>query len=255
MSLAADARTLSRVLDRFAVVLLDLNSTFMFGEDRFGSGHDYHATYAAEDGRTLAPADVRAAVDACYTYLAGRYSDPTYVDDFPPVREALDALAETRALPAAERARLERVIARHELGRVPAAHAAALRRLARTHRLGLVSNIWSRKGPWLAELARAGVADLFAATVFSSDTRSIKPSPRLFEAALAAFDAPRQAVVVVGDSLVADVAPARALGLASVWINLAGASVPPGGPEPDYIAPDLLALVPDTWGMPANLTE
>ncbi len=241
MSAPADAR----VLDRFAVVLLDLNSTFMFGEDRFGPGHDYHATYAADGGRVLTAPAVRAAVDAGYAHLAGRYSDPVYVDDFPSVREVLDALAETRALPDAERARLERVIAQHELGRVPEAYAAALRRLARTHRLGLVSNIWSRKGPWIAELARAGVADLFTATVFSSDTRSIKPSARLFETALAAFDVPREAVVVVGDSLTADVAPARELELASVWINPAGKSVPPGGPAPDYVAPNLLALAPD----------
>ncbi len=65
MSPAADAGTLSRVLDRFAVVLLDLNSTFMFGEDRFGPDQDYHASYAAEGGRALGPAAVRAAVDAC----------------------------------------------------------------------------------------------------------------------------------------------------------------------------------------------
>jgi putative hydrolase of the HAD superfamily/5'-nucleotidase len=236
-------RPAARVLDGFAVVLLDLNSTFMFGEDRFGPGQDYHATYAAAGGRALGAAAVHAAVDACYAHLAARYGDPAYADDFPSVCEALDVLPETRAHPADERARLERVIARHELGRVPEAYAAALRRLARTHQLGLVSNIWSRRAPWDAELARAGVADLFATVVFSSDTRSIKPSPRLFEAALAAFDAPRDAVVMVGDSLAADIAPARAAGLASVWVNPSLALVPPGGPVPDYVVPDLLALV------------
>lgn len=238
------APTSAGALDRFAVVLLDLNSTFMFDEDRFGPDQDYHATYAAEGGRALPPAAVRAAVDACYAFLAARYGDPAYRDDFPSVGEALDAWRETRALSAAERARLERVIARHELGRVPDAYAAALRRLARTHRLGLVSNIWSRKGPWLTELARAGVAELFTTLVFSSDTRSIKPSPRLFEAALAAFDVPRHAVIVVGDSVAADIAPARTAGLASVWVNAAGAPVPRGGPEPDHVVPDLLALIP-----------
>lgn len=101
------------------MVLRDLNSTFMFGEDRFGADHDYHGTYTLEGGQTLAPADVRAAVDACYTYLTGRYSDPSYVDDFPAACKALDALTETRALPAAERMRLECVIAPREPGRVP----------------------------------------------------------------------------------------------------------------------------------------
>jgi putative hydrolase of the HAD superfamily/5'-nucleotidase len=244
VSPAADAGTRSRVLDAYTVVLLDLNGTFMFGEDRFGPAHDYYATYASEGGGALAAAAVRAAVDACHAHLAARYADPAHHDDFPAVREVLDLLPGTAGLAADERARLERVVARHELGRVPAAYAAALRRLARTHRLGLVSNIWSRKPPWLAALARAGVADLFTTMVFSSDTRSIKPSARLFEAALAAFDAPRRSIVMVGDSLVADVAPARALGLASVWIDPARAPVPPGGPEPDHVAPDLLTLVP-----------
>ena len=90
--------------------------------------------------------------------------------------------------------------------------------------------------------------DLFGAVVFSSDTRSVKPSPRLFEAALATLGVPHQTpsgrVVVVGDSLAADVAPARALGLASIWINPAGAPVPPGAPVPDHSVPDLLALAP-----------
>lgn len=242
------ARVTPHALDPYAVVLLDLNSTFMFGEDRFGPAHDYHATYAAEGGRVLDAAAVRAALDACYAHLAVLYGDPAYRDDFPSVREALAGLPETCALPADERTQLERVIADHELGRVPDAYAAALRRLSRTHRLGLVSNIWSAKGPWLAELARAGVLDLFGAVVFSSDTRSVKPSPRLFEAALAILgvpaEVPHEEVVVVGDSLTADVAPARALGLASVWVNASRAPVPPGGAAPDHVVPDLLALVP-----------
>ena len=132
----------------------------------------------------------------------------------------------------------------HELGRVPDDYAAALERLATTHRLGLVSNIWSRKAPWLGELARAGGADLFDVIVFSSDSRSMKPSLRLFESALEAFDEPRERVVFVGDSLRADVAPARAMGIATVWINAPGAPVPAGATQPDYIVPDLLALVP-----------
>ena len=34
-----------RVLDRFKVILLDMNGTFMFGQDRFGPEEDFAATY------------------------------------------------------------------------------------------------------------------------------------------------------------------------------------------------------------------
>jgi phosphoglycolate phosphatase-like HAD superfamily hydrolase len=234
------------MLDQFDVILLDLNATFMFGGDRFGATHDYHATYRAESGDrgSLSEVALRAAVDSCYAHLARLYHDPSRVDDFPSVAETLDALPPACDFTPHERDWIERVIAMHELGRVPDDYAAALSRLARTHRLGLISNIWSRKAPWLGELARAGVVDLFKVLVFSSDSRSMKPSQRLFDTALAAFDARRDRVVVVGDSLTADVAPACRMGLASVWINPAGAPVPPGAPQPTYVVPDLLTLVP-----------
>ena len=230
-------------LDRFSVVLLDLNSTFMFGEDRFGAEHDYFATYCAEGGTSLSSGEVRPVIDACYAYLLGRYRDPAFVDNFPTVREAFDTIASVRLLPADERSRLERVFGAHELGRVPDEYATALQHLARTHRLGLVSNIWSPRSIWVDELTRAGVADLFDVMVFSSDGRSMKPSLRLFDTALAGFDVSRAEVVMVGDNYVADVVPAQAVGLATVWINPGGKPVPPAGPHPDCIVPDLLSLV------------
>jgi hypothetical protein len=53
---------LMAVLDRFRVVLLDLNSTFMFGEDRFGPGEDSAATYRSGGGRVLELDQVRKAI-------------------------------------------------------------------------------------------------------------------------------------------------------------------------------------------------
>ena len=233
------------ILDRYDVVLLDLNDTFMFGGYRFGPTHDYHATYrVTSDGRgALRDSELRAAIDTCYAHLARLYHDPAHVDDFPGVAETLGALAPACDLASHERDWIERVFATHELGRVPDDYAAALRRLARTHRLGLVSNIWSTKAPWLEELERAGVADLFTIIVFSSDSRSMKPSPRLLATALGAFDAPRDRVVFVGYSLVADVAPASAAGISSVWINATGAPLPSGAAHPTHVVPDLLRLV------------
>jgi FMN phosphatase YigB (HAD superfamily) len=135
------------------------------------------------------------------------------------------------------------VIARHELGRVPDEYAAAVRRLAATHRLGVVTNVWSRKGPWVAELRRAGLLDLFAAVVFSSDGPHVKPSPVLFGRALASVGVPAAAAVFVGDSLRCDVGGAAAAGLDSVWINPGGAVRPGGSPVPTFEVRSLLELV------------
>jgi FMN phosphatase YigB (HAD superfamily) len=224
------------VLDRFRVVLLDLNGTFMFGQDRFGPGEDFAASYRSVGGRALEPRQVEWAVRACYDRLAADYENPERYDDFPRVGDMLRAVAPD--LPDEERERLERVFALHELGRVPPVHAAFLHRLAGTHALGLVANVWSEKGLWVQELERAGVLGLFRSVVFSSDTTSIKPSPVLFERALRPFGVPRSEAVFVGDSLRCDLQGAKGAGLATVWINPAGT----GDPAADWVVGSLLDL-------------
>jgi putative hydrolase of the HAD superfamily len=126
---------------------------------------------------------------------------------------------------------------------VPDAYAAYLRNLARSHPLGLVANILSRKDLWLQEFRRAGVLDLFAVTVFSSDTSSVKPSRKLFDHAMSAFPAPPAKMVFVGDSLRCDIAGAAAAGLGTVWIDRAGSGRRAGDPQPDFVVRDLLELV------------
>jgi putative hydrolase of the HAD superfamily len=197
-------------LSRYRVILLDMNGTFMFGHDRLGPGKDFAATYAGLGGTRLDPDEVRRAVLTCCGSLARDYEDPARHDEFPSVVEALAAAAP--GLPEADLRTLEEVIAQHELGRVPDAHAAFLRQLAGTHRLAVVSNLWSRKGPWLAEFERAGIARLFSSLVFSSDGRTITPSPALFRRALAELGADATEAVYVGDSLRCDVRGAKAAG-------------------------------------------
>jgi FMN phosphatase YigB (HAD superfamily) len=225
-----------RALDGYRVVLLDLNGTLMFSGDRFGPGEDFHASYRSLGGSALSPVQVEAAVRSCYARMAADYEDPTRHDDFPQVAEVLRAAAP--GLPQAEIGLLDRTFAAHELGRVPDAHAEFLRRLGGTHRLGLVANVWAGKGPWLAELERAGVLGLFGSLIFSSDTRSVKPSRVLFELALRPFGVARAEVLFVGDSLRCDVRGAKAAGLATAWINPEGG----GHPDADLVVPSLLDL-------------
>lgn len=225
-----------RLLERYPLILLDMCGTFMFGMDRFGAEEDFHATYRAFGGVRLDEAAVTLAIRACYQGMARDHESPECVDDFPSVVEGLRRYA---AVSEEDVPHLEAVFTAHEVGEVPPAFAALLQRLGRTHQLGLVSNIWGPKAPWLAELARAGVTDAFRVMVFSSDSRSIKPSPALFRKALNAFPG-GSPLLFVGDSLRCDIAPAKALGMATAWITPEGSS-----PLADHVLPDALAL---EWG-------
>ena len=227
-------------LEEFRVLLLDMNSTFMFGEDRFGPHEDFFATYRELGGRALAPEDVERAIRSTFHHLEARYRDPRYEDDFLSLDEALVAVA--HRLPAVERRLLGETFAHHELGVVSDSHAEALHALAATHELRLLSNIWAPKDAWIAELDRAGVLALFSRTIFSSDTRSVKPSLRLTLAALDRIECARHEVLMVGDSLERDVAAGRRAGIATAWIAVPGSLSPHGDGGPDYRITSLLDL-------------
>ena len=231
------------MLSRFTVVLLDMNGTFMFGGDRFGPEQDFAATYHALGGRRLPTRVVHDAVLACFETLGVIYEDSARCDSFPAVLDTLRDLPMIRNLPENELELLERVIAEHELGTISDPYALALKRLAATHRLGVIANIISRKEPWLREFARAGVLNLFATTVFSSDSRSVKPSRKLFEQALRDMNAPTSEVVFVGDSLRCDIGGAAGAGLSSIWIDRAGRGREASDPESTCVIGNLLELI------------
>jgi FMN phosphatase YigB (HAD superfamily) len=205
-----------RLLDKFSVLLLDMNGTFMFGEDRFGVGEDFQATYRAVGGYRLAAAEVTRCIRACYDGMIREYEDPAHYDDFPSLSEGLRRYARP---PEGELPLLERVFTLHEVGVVPEWSASLLRRLARTHRLALVANICAPKQTWLEEFARAGIGRVFQYTVFSSDSRSIKPSPVLYHEALRGVKAQAHEALFVGDSLRHDMEGAREVGLSTAWIT------------------------------------
>lgn len=80
-------------LARFQVLLLDMHSTFMFGEDRFGAEEDFATTYVRCGGHVRSPTDVERHVRAAHSFLTERYGDPTFKDDFPSLAEALQTVA------------------------------------------------------------------------------------------------------------------------------------------------------------------
>jgi FMN phosphatase YigB (HAD superfamily) len=221
-----------RLLDTFPVLLLDMNGTFMFGEDRFAVGEDFHTTYRAVGGCRLSAAKVTRFIRACYDGMIRDYDDPARYDNFPSLTEGLQRYARP---PESEVPLLERVFTLHELGAVPAWAAALLCRLARTHRLAVVANICAPKQAWLEEFARAGISEVFQYTVFSADFRSIKPSPVLYREALRGVKARAHEALFVGDSLRYDIEGAKRVGLSTAWIT----AQPRPHPSVDYILSSL----------------
>jgi len=153
--------------------------------------------------------------------LLTTYDDPQRFDDFPTLAEVFT----TYGAAPSEIPVLERVFAAHEIGHVPDGHATFIKEIASTHHLGVVSNLCSHPDTWLRTCASAAVFACFKTLVFSSEGRSIKPSPQIFDRALAEVPSDRP-ILFVGDSLDRDIVPAKSLGLFTVWIAPRGSTHP-----------------------------
>lgn len=236
----ANLRRRARFLDQHDVLLLDMNGTFMFGHDRFGPDEDYFGTYTALGGYRLDRAALLAVLRPSLEALLAMYHDPTRFEDFPSLEEAfrMQGTAEEAELPI-----LLQLFATHELGRIPPAHRDFIQSVAATHVLGVVSNLCAHPRDWLASHPDAEVFAHFRTLVFSSEGRTIKPSPRLFQRALDTLP-PGAAVVFAGDSLERDIIPAKALGLTTVWI------APPGSAHP--AADRVVTTLPELATLPVE---
>jgi putative hydrolase of the HAD superfamily len=96
------------------------------------------------------------------------------------------------------------------------ASRAVLEPLAQRYQLGIVSNFYGNLDRILDE---AGMLSLFAFVADSSRLGIFKPDKRIFSAALDSLDARAATTLMVGDSLDKDCAPARALGMSTVWLR------------------------------------
>ena len=121
-----------------------------------------------------------------------------------------------------------------ELGASTHALLDALR--SRGLRLGLVSNAFDPGWLLRGDLERMGLAERLDVAVFSSEVGKRKPHPLIFETALSGLGVEPERSLFVGDSLSADVAGAKALGMATVQALWFRADDDAGGVEPDYEA-------------------
>ncbi len=98
-------------------------------------------------------------------------------------------------------------------------------------RTGVVSNTMFSASVLEEDLERLGLGGFFEVVISSADYGVRKPSPLLFEAALARVGCAAREAWYVGDRPEYDVAGARAAGLIAVWYNPAGSGAP--GQVPD----------------------
>lgn len=201
-------------------LLLDMNSTFMFGEDRFGKSEDFSAHYF-KIGGTLTQNEINRIVRSVYEYLDTLYPDENYRHSFPSLETAICEVT-GKALDGDERERIVNTFAFHELGYIPNEYAAALHKLRRHFMLAAVIDIWSPKAAWLKEFERAGILGLFSAMSFSSNHGMVKPSPKPFELVLSQLGITNYEAIVVGDSPRRDLGGAKSAGIDCILVGDTG---------------------------------
>ena len=218
-------------------LLLDMNSTFMFGEDRFGVEEDFSVHYSRIGG-TLPRLDINRIIRAAYEYLDCRYPDEKYRHDFPSLLTAIQSVIEID-LPQDELGKIIDTFAFHELGTIPQTYAAALHTLRQKFVLAAVIDIWSPKVAWLDTFQRTGIAPLFSALSFSSDHGMVKPSPKPFELVLNTLEISKADAVVIGDSPRRDLGGATNAGIDCILV---------GGAK----HPEAIACVANCWSCVAG---
>lgn len=206
------------MLDEFSTILFDMNQTFMFDSDRFGSNEDFSVIYRQLGGK-MDRNRVNQLIFAAYNYLDICYSDPKYRESFPSLKEALVSVSATDPLSGKDLELLVETFAHHELGSVPPEYAETIHQLSKYFRLGLVIDIWSPKTLWVETLKQSGVLDVCESTSFSSDCRMVKPSPLPFLSVLAEMQVDHKDAVVIGDSITRDLGGAVAAGLNCILVG------------------------------------
>ena len=161
------------MLEGKEALLLDMNSTFMFGEDRFGSGEDFSKYYRSIGGEL--PSDVvNGLIRRSYNYLDEKYPTEKYRHNFPSLEEAIEVTFNV-LISEFEKERIIETFSFHEHGEIPHGYVAALKSLKEKFILSLVVDIWSPKNMWVNTFKSLGIWELFSAHSFSSDHRMVKP--------------------------------------------------------------------------------
>ncbi|MES9859344.1 MAG: HAD family hydrolase [Candidatus Thiodiazotropha sp. LLP2] len=198
-------------------LLLDMNSTFMFGEDRFGTEENFSEYYKSIGGR-LAPDYINTIIHKVYEYLAEKYPTEEYRHRFPTLSQAIDACSKGRIVEP-EKDKIIKTFTYHEHGEIPEHYLRALKRLRERFILSLVIDIWAPKEMWVKSFKKLEVWELFSAYSFSSDHGMVKPSPKPFEMVVDKLKLSKEQCLVIGDSVRRDLGGAQAAGIDCVLVG------------------------------------
>ena len=198
-------------------ILLDMNSTFMYGEDRFGSDQNYYEYYYKVGG-ALPESQLQEIIQSAYNYLLVRYPDEQYRDNFPSLETAILSVT-NKMLNAEELEKIIDTFSYHEYGYIPSEYLSTLTALGDQYTLAAVIDIWSPKQRWLRAFELLGIDEVFSAYSFSSDHGSVKPSPVGFNLVVDELSIPKENCLVVGDSVRRDLGGAVASGIECVLVG------------------------------------
>ncbi|MCA9519770.1 MAG: haloacid dehalogenase type II [Myxococcales bacterium] len=120
---------------------------------------------------------------------------------------------------------------------------AALQRLATRFRLVVISNIDNEMFSGSARQLEVAFDDVITA----EELRGYKPRQSNFTQAIVRIGERASAILHVAQSLYHDIAPAKKLGLSTVWVNrrqdrAGSGATPPASATPDLTVPDLTTL-------------
>lgn len=119
----------------------------------------------------------------------------------------------------------------------------ALQALKKKYKLAIISNIDDDLFAYSAQRLQVK----FDWIITAQQARSYKPSPNNFRLAFERIGLPHSRILHVAQSLFHDIAPAKALGLSTVWVNRrhdkeGSGATPPAQAQPDLEIPDLQTL-------------
>ncbi|MEE9429525.1 MAG: HAD family hydrolase [Melioribacteraceae bacterium] len=210
------------MLSNKKVLLLDMNSTFMFGEDRFDESEDFSIHYHKLGGK-LQASEVNKIIRSAFDYIDVRYPDEQYRNNFPSVKTAMQETS-TNSLSKKEMETLIDTFAFHELGHIPNEYLVALQNLHKRFTLAAVIDIWSPKKLWVELFEELGIMSLFNVISFSSDHGMVKPSPKPFELVMGQLEISSENALMIGDSARRDLGGANTANIDCVLVG--GASSP-----------------------------
>ena len=189
-------------------LLLDMNGTFMFGEDNFSATEDFSIHYH-EIGGVLGATDLNNIIRSIYTLLEKIYPDNQYQHNFPSIKSTLEKII-INQISDHEITKIIDTFAYHEIGYIPGEYVDVLHSLSKRYQLAVVIDIWSPKSAWLTLFKKQGIDKLFSASSFSSDHGMVKPSAKPFELVINKLGLPKNECLMIGDSIRRDLGGARA---------------------------------------------